>query len=123
MTKFNFRDNFKRFPEYADAIVALRPGAGFGINMNEYTSIYWDPNNGNQPPTEDEIKEKLKELIAEWELNEYRRQRYLQFASVEEQLALLWDDLHLGNIPGKETSLWYAHVKEIKEQFPKPEQE
>jgi tRNA U34 5-methylaminomethyl-2-thiouridine-forming methyltransferase MnmC len=121
MTKFNFRDTFKRFPEYADAIVALRPGAGFGINMNDYTSLYWDPNNTEQPPTEDEIKEKVTELIAEWELNEYRRQRYIQYTSVEEQLALLWDDMDAGIIPGKETSAWYSHIKEIKEQFPKPE--
>ena len=121
MTKFNIRDTFKRFPEYADAIVALRPGAGFGINMNDYTSLYWDPNNTDQPPTEDEIKEKVTELIAEWELNEYRRQRYIQYTSVEEQLALLWDDMDAGIIPGKETSAWYSHIKEIKEQFPKPE--
>lgn len=121
MPKVNFRKTFKRFPEYSDAIIALRPGSAFGINMNEYTSLYWDPQNESQPPSEDEIKTKLVELISEWELVEYRRQRYLEYAPLEEQMALLWDDMDAGLIPGKETSNWYAAVKEIKDKYPLPE--
>jgi hypothetical protein len=121
MTVLRFRDNFKRFPEYADALAALRPNTAFGISMNDYNSLFWPESNTVLPPSEDEIKEKLEELIAEWEIAEYRRQRYLEYAPVEEQLALLWDDMDSGKIPGKETSLWYAHIKEIKEKYPRPE--
>ena len=121
MTVLRFRDNFKKFPEYADAIAALTPEASFGISMNDYSTLYWQDDNTVLPPTEVEVKEKLAELIAEWEIEEYRRQRYLEYVSVEEQLALLWDDMDSGRISGKETSLWYAHIKEIKEKYPKPE--
>ena len=37
-----------------------------------------------------------------------------------DQLDMLWHDIDEGRIPGKETSLWYAHVKDVKEQHPKP---
>jgi hypothetical protein len=121
MTVLRFRDNFKRFPEYADALAALRPGSSFGISINDYSSLFWAESNTELPPTETELKEKLNELIAEWEIAEYRRHRYLEYASVEEQLALLWDDMDSGRIAGKETSLWYSHIKEIKEKYPKPE--
>lgn len=120
MSTLRFKDTFKRFPEYADAIVALRPGEGFGINMNDYDSLYWDPQNNELPPTEEEVKEKLAELIAEWEVLEYRRERYLEYPSVEEQLAMIWDDINSGRLPGKDTSLWFAHINQIKENHPKP---
>jgi len=120
MTVLRFRENFKKFPEYADAIAALMPDVSFGISMNDYSSLYWQEDNKVQPPTEEQIKTKLNELIAEWEIEEYRRYRYLEYAPVEEQLALLWDDMDAERIPGKTTSLWYAHIKEIKEKYPKP---
>jgi hypothetical protein len=120
MTVFRFRDNFKKFPEYADAIAALVPESSFGISMNDYSSLYWQDDNKVLPPTEEEIKSKLNELIAEWEIEQYGRNRYLEYDSVEEQFALLWDDMDSGRIAGKETSLWYAHIKEIKEKYPKP---
>lgn len=120
MAVLRYRDNFSRFPEYSDAIIALRPGACFGISLNDWNSLYWQAeDNGSMPPTEEEVKAKLQELIAEWEEVEYRRQRYLNYPCIEEQLALLWDDMESGKIPGKETSDWFAKIKEIKENIPK----
>ena len=113
-------DNFKRFPEYSDAIAALRPGSSFGITMNDYSSLYWQgESNTDMPPTEDEVKTKLAELIADWEETEYKRQRYLHYPALESQMALLWDDMDAGRIPGKETSEWYAAIKATKENIPK----
>ena len=71
MGVLRFRDNFKRFPEYSDAIAALRPGSSFGITMNDYNSLYWQAeSNTDMPPTEEEIKaivesdNKEKKIIA-----------------------------------------------------------
>ena len=37
-----------------------------------------------------------------------------------EQLDMLWHDIDEGRLPGKETSKWYAHIKAVKEEHPKP---
>lgn len=120
MSTLRFNQTFKRFPEYADAIVALRPGSGFGIEMNDYSTLHWnsDENDDQLPPTEDEIKEKLKELHVEWQAEQYRRLRYIEYPTNEEQLALLYDDMAAGRIPGAETSQWFAKIKETKEKYP-----
>jgi hypothetical protein len=57
-------------------------------------------------------------LIAEIKLS-YDFERKLNYPSFNEQLDQLWHDLDNGTIPGKDTSLWYKSIKEIKEQFPK----
>ena len=46
--------------------------------------------------------------------------RRVGFGGIEEQLDMLWHDIDEGRIPGKETSLWYAHLKDVKENNPKP---
>lgn len=112
-----FKSEFPRFPEYADAIVALRPGAAFGIAMNDYESLEWqDPE--TTPPTEEEVKAKLEELIAAWEVVDFKRHRYLAYPELEVQLAMIYDDMAAGRIPGAETSEWFATIKEIKEKYP-----
>lgn len=42
------------------------------------------------------------------------------YPSVENQLDILWHDIDAGIIPGKDTSVWYTTVKQVKDQFPKP---
>lgn len=112
-----FKQEFPRFPEYSDAIAKLRPGAPFGIIMNDYTSIDWQ-DESSAPPTETEIKAKLEELIAEWEVADFRRHRYLAYPEIEVQLAMIYDDMAAGRLPGAETSEWFALIKGIKEQYP-----
>jgi len=120
MTVLRYRDTFSRFPEYSDAIHALKPGCSFGISMNDYETLSWQlEDNKVGPPTEDEIKAKLLELISEWEVAEYKRQRYHQYPVLEEQLALLWDDMDSGKIPGKDSSEWFKRIQEVKNSVPK----
>ena len=59
---------------------------------------------------------KLKELPEP----PYDLGRRVGFGGIEEQLDMLWHDIDEGRIPGKETSLWYAHLKDVKENNPKP---
>jgi len=44
--------------------------------------------------------------------------RTTQYPSYAEQLALLFDDMRDGIIPGKETSKWYAAIQAIKDTYP-----
>lgn len=47
----------------------------------------------------------------------YRRVNY---PSIQDQLDMLWHMIDQGVIPGKETSIWYATIKQVKESLPKP---
>jgi len=120
MSSLKFNQTFRRFPEYADAIIALRPESAFGIEMNDYTSLQWnsDENDNQQPPTEDEIRAKLLELHEDWKAEQYKRLRYIEYPTNEEQLALLYDDMAAGRIPGAETSQWFAAIKATKDKYP-----
>ena len=120
MSSLKFNQTFTRFPEYADAIIAIKPNAAFGIEMNDYTSLQWnsDENDGNPPPTEDEIRAKLLELHEDWKAEQYKRLRYNEYPTNEEQLALLYDDMAAGRIPGAETSQWFAKIKATKDKYP-----
>lgn len=53
-------------------------------------------------------------------VEQYDLARRMNFPFYAEQLDMLWHDMDTGKIAGKETSTWYAAVKAIKEQYPKP---
>lgn len=110
--------SFGRPPEYFSAIQALCPGAAFSIELNNYSTLNWLSPEIDKP-SEDAIKAKLEELESAWNSQEYARTRFTDYPFVEDQLALLWDDMDAGIIPGKETSKWYAAIKEIKDNNPK----
>lgn len=120
MTGLRHKSAFKRYPEYADAIVALGSGGSFSIESNNYSTLKWY-NQQIKKPSEAEIKQKLDELIEEYNQQAYRFERYKQYLTVEEQLAQLWDDMNSGIIPGKEDSAWFKHIKDVKDTIPKPE--
>ncbi len=63
-------------------------------------------------PTEEQIQSKLAELQAEYDANQYQRDRASAYPSTADQLDMLY---HQG-IEG-----WKAEIKKVKDQFPKPE--
>ena len=50
----------------------------------------------------------------------YDLERRIKYDMFAEQLDMLWHDIDEGRLPGKETSKWYAHIKAVKEEHPKP---
>lgn len=50
----------------------------------------------------------------------YDLSRRMAFGALADQLDMLYHDMESGLIPGKESSTWFAHVKSIKDQYPKP---
>jgi hypothetical protein len=125
------RETFKKRPEIPDAIAALRPNHGFSISLAtgnngapgrdnyDWDTLYWSEGNPNPPPTVEETDAKLAELMAEWEAEEYARNRFLNYPKIEQQLAMLYDDIKAGVALSEGT--WFNSVKEVKEQNPKPE--
>jgi hypothetical protein len=61
---------------------------------------------------ENEVLEKIEELQAEYEANQYQRDRAEQYPSTADQLDMLY---HQG-IEG-----WKAEIKKVKDAHPKPE--
>ena len=97
-----------RKPNLYDAIHALVGGQLSGSNTyNSY--IYHD---GQTPPSEDEVKTKLAELIAEWDLQEYARNRKEEYDALN-QLEMQFDDKEDG------TTTWEDAIKAIKKKYPK----
>ena len=95
-------------PNLYDAVYALVGGELSGSNTyNSY--IYHD---GQTPPSEDEVKTKLAELIAEWDLQEYARNRKEEYDALN-QFELISDDANNGTTTHKDA------VNAIKTKYPK----
>ena len=50
----------------------------------------------------------------------YDLSRRMEYPSIADQLDMLFHDMESGLVPGKDTSSWYATVKSVKENYPKP---
>ena len=66
-------------------------------------------------PTEAEIQAKLTELQAEYEANQYQRDRASQYPSIQDQLDMQYWDAVNG------TNKWQEAVAKVKTDNPKPE--
>lgn len=96
-------DNFK-------AIHALVGGA---ITQKADGEIVY--HDGQTPPTEEAIKARLKELLDEYDSNQYQRDRASAFPSWQEQLDMqYWDKVN-------GTNKWQEAVAKVKADNPKPE--
>ena len=92
-----------------DAIEALIPNEIFIISVIDGKEVvkYENP---NIAPTEEQIQAKLSELQAEYDANEYQRQRAAEYPSWQDQLDKIY---HEG------IDVWKAEIKAIKDKYPK----
>jgi len=114
MTTLKFKETFPKYPEYSDAIIALRPGEPFSISQNDYKTLQWY---GENKPLEQDIQVKLEELTNEYLKTVYRRNRYLEYPSVEEQLEMLYNDIKNDNL---KEGTWIKSIDAIKVKYQKP---
>jgi len=66
------------------SILAINPKAEVTINDNDINEITW--HNGTTPIAKQTILNKQKELIAEYQANEYKRQRANEYPDFKEYL-------------------------------------
>jgi hypothetical protein len=103
------------------AIKALRPGAKFQMQAGngEFSfPQWWDPN-GLPAPTKDEIMKEFEFQKATAEYYQYAYDRCANYPDGFEQLDMLWHAVNEGK--DLKDSDWFQKIKEVKEQFPKPE--
>ena len=93
------------------ALHSLRPGAEWTCYGTEYDSLVWHDENELPPPTEEEVQLEIKRLQAEYEYNQYQRNRAAAYHSIQEQLDALYHQGYDG---------WKARIDEVKNKYPKP---
>ena len=93
------------------AIFKINPNANFIINNNDINNIEWT--NGTTPIPANEILAKQQELIAEYNLKQYQRDRAKAYPSIQEQLDMqYWDKVN-------GTDTWEQAINAVKAQYPK----
>ena len=76
---------------YMEAIKSLAPGASFGIYDNSLARIDWQDESISQPSDAD-IETELVRLRAEYDAQEYARQRESEYPSVQECVHAILDN-------------------------------
>ena len=85
--------------------------SSFGIPFSyDNDIVVWENSENKIIPTEEEIRTKIAELQAEYEANEYQRQRAAEYPSWQDQLDKIY---HEG------IDVWKAEIKAIKDKYPK----
>ena len=90
------------------AILKINPNAEISVSGNDIDTIEW--HNGTTPIPKADIEAKMVELQAEYDANQYQRDRQKEYPSIAEQL----DDLYHNGIDG-----WKATIKITKDKYPK----
>ena len=94
-----------------NAILAINPTAQVSVNAEDINQITWL--NGTTPIPANEILAKQQELIAEYNSNQYQRDRAKEYPSIQEQLDMqYWDKIN-------GTNKWQQAINAVKQKYPK----
>ena len=93
------------------ALQSLRPGASWSILGEDYENLIWSDENELPPPTEEEVQVEIERLKAEYNNNQYQRDRATAYPSIQDQLDTLYHQGYDG---------WKARIDEVKNKYPKP---
>jgi len=95
----------------AQAIKKINPNAEFTINANDINEITWL--NGTTPIPKADIEAKMVEVQAEYDANQYQRDRATAYPSIQEQLDMqYWDKVN-------GTTNWEDAIAKVKLDNPK----
>jgi hypothetical protein len=93
------------------ALLSLRPGAQWYIDGDDYENLVWSNENELPPPSEEEVQAEIERLQAEYEYNQYQRNRASAYPSIQDQLDTLYHHGYDG---------WKEMIDEVKNKYPKP---
>ena len=94
------------------ALLSLRPKAQWKLDGDDYSGLEWLDTEQTQP-TEAEINAEITRLQAEYDNNEYQRQRAAAYPSMSEQLDMqYWDKIN-------GTTTWADAIAAVKAKYPK----
>jgi len=95
----------------SEAILRINPVAEFSYSQENINTIEW--HNGTTPIPANEILAKQQELIAEYNSNQYQRDRAKDYPSLADQLDMqYWDKIN-------GTNKWQQAINAVKQKYPK----
>ena len=94
------------------AILKIDPNAQVSVNADDINQITWHDGNPNNI-TKADIEAKMVEIQAEYDANQYQRDRATAYPTIQEQLDMqYWD-----NVNG--TTTWEDAIAKVKADNPK----
>jgi len=94
-----------------EAIMKINPNAEVTVDGDDINSITWD--NGTTPIPKADIEAKMVEVQAEYDANQYQRDRATVYPSIQEQLDMqYWDKVN-------GTTNWEDAIAKVKADNPK----
>lgn len=111
-----FNDIEYPVPGIDTAIDILRPGSRWRMENKTFTG--WVDDEGQDPPTWEEIEKEIEREIEIYEYYSYERNREKEYPNVKEQLDMLYHDIKSGNLSN---GSWISRIEEVKKNNPKPE--
>jgi hypothetical protein len=95
-----------------ETILKINPNAEVTVKDDDINSIQWL--NGTPEISKADIEAKMTELQAEYDANEYQRERATAYPSIQEQLDMqYWDKVN-------GTTNWQDAIAKVKADTPKP---
>ena len=95
-----------------EALHALTPGSEWVVHGEDYAQLTWMKENGYSKPTEEEVNDKIIELQAEYDAQEYARLRKAEYPTIEELVVALYDTDDKAAVDEKRAA--------VKLKYPKP---
>ena len=93
------------------AILKINPNAEVSVSGNDINTIEW--HNGTTPIPKADIEAKMVEVQAEYDANQYQRDRATAYPTIQDQLDMqYWD-----NVNG--TTNWEDTIAKVKADNPK----
>ena len=98
-----------------DAILKINPNAEATVTDNDINKITW--HNGTTPIPKADIEAKMVEVQAEYDANQYQRDRV--YPSIGDQLDMLWHTMDKDNELQHKFYDFYQTIKKVKVAHPK----
>jgi len=97
------------------AILKIDPNAQVSVNADDINQITW--HNGTTPIPVADIEAKMTELQAEYDANQYQRDRV--YPSIGDQLDMLWHSIDQDPELKSKYFEFYEAIKAVKVKHPK----
>lgn len=97
------------------AILKINPNAEVSLSEDDINTIVWE--NGTTPIPKADIEAKMVEVQAEYDANQYQRDRV--YPSIGDQLDMLWHSIDQNPKLKSEYFEFYEAIKAVKVKHPK----